>query len=136
MIRSIIQSRLFLSTTLATVALLGTAAAALPYTPTSAQGRAEQACRHEGVQPNSPAWELCLSHVTRAYEWGERGLAAQLARVAGNAREACLSYGLKVETSGYRTCLSREIDAHSELLILGDDQSGTNVAQLPAVDHP
>ena len=128
--------RLLPVTALAAATLLGTAAVALPYTPTTAQSRAEIACRDEGVRPNSAAWELCLSHVTRAYEWGERGLAVQLARMSGNARESCLSYGLQAESAGYRSCLSREIEAHSELLILGDDQIGTNLAHLPATDNP
>ena len=33
------------------------------------------------------------------------------------------------ETQGYRACVNKEIEAHSELLILGDDQSGVNVAE-------
>jgi hypothetical protein len=94
----------------------------------SPQIRAEQACAQHGVQPRSSAWELCLSQVTRAYEWGESTLASQLARAAGDARETCLEHGLRPETGSYRNCVSREIDARSDLLILGDDQSGVNVA--------
>ena len=112
------------------VASIGTVAlAASPEPPTPAQARAEQACRDRGVRPPSSAWELCLSHVTRAYEWGENTLAQQLAHAAGDARENCLDYGLAPEGSAYRACVGREIDARSQLLILGDDQSGVNVAQ-------
>ncbi len=75
------------------------------------------------------AWELCLSHVTRAYEWGEVTLANQLARAAGDARQDCLEKGGRPETSSYRACVNKQIDARSDLLILGDDQSGVNVAE-------
>ena len=118
-----------------TIALLASAAVvtstvgALSYTPTalSAQDRAEEACRRHGVQANSVAWELCLSHVTRAYEWGEISLAQQLARAAGDAREDCLPR--VKQTAAYRACVSREIDARSDLLILGDDRTAINVAE-------
>ena len=95
----------------------------------SAQTHAEQACRSHNVQPRSSAWELCLSHVTRAYEWGEETLAKQLARAAGDARQSCLEEGQRPESQGYRGCVNKEIEARSELLILGDDQSGVNVAE-------
>ena len=112
------------------VAGIGTMAlAASPEPVTPAQVRAEQACRDRGVRPPSDVWELCLSHVTRAYEWGEITLAQQLAHAAGDARENCLDYGLKPNSAGYRACIGREIEARSQLLILGDDQSGVNVAQ-------
>ncbi len=114
------------------VGLIGISAAALaapPDSPRAAQGRAEQACRDHDVRPQSAAWELCLSHVTRAYEWGEETLAKQLAHAAGDAHENCLEYGLAPNSAGYRACIGREIEASSQLLILGDDQSGVNVAQ-------
>ena len=82
-----------------------------------------------GVQPRSSAWEPCLSQVTRAYEWGENTLATQLARAAGDARETCLEHDLRPETRTYRACITKEMDARSDLLILGDDQSGVNVAE-------
>jgi hypothetical protein len=110
------------------LAVAATAFAAQPM-PVSAQTRAEQACRNQDVQPRSAAWELCLSHVTRAYEWGEQSLAKQLARAAGDARVSCLEEGHRPETRGYANCIDRQIEANSELLILGDDQSGVNVAE-------
>jgi hypothetical protein len=110
------------------LATAATAFAAQPLTA-SAQTLAERACRNQNVEPRSSAWELCLSHVTRAYEWGEYTLANQLARAAGDARQSCLEEGQRPESQGYRACVNREIDAHSELLILGDDQSGVNVAE-------
>ena len=36
--------------------------------------------------------------------------------------------GIRADTQRYRACVNREIDARSDLLILGDDQSGVNVA--------
>lgn len=98
------------------------------YAPGAAQTHAERSCRNQDLAPNSAAWELCLAHVTRAYEWGEPALAKQLARVAAQARESCMSEGLRVETDGFRDCIAREIDARSDLLILGDDIVGDNVA--------
>jgi hypothetical protein len=122
------RTKFFAAIVVSSLALGATAFAAQPISP-SAQVRAEQNCRTHGVQPRSAAWELCLSHVTRAYEWGEQTLANQLARAAGAARESCLEEGLRPESQGYRSCINKEIDARSELLILGDDQSGVNVAQ-------
>lgn len=110
------------------LAVAATAFAAQPISK-AAQTSAEQACRTQNVQPRSAAWELCLSHVTRAYEWDEPALAKQLARAAGDARVSCLEEGQRPETQGYRACVNKEIEARSELLILGDDQSGVNVAE-------
>jgi hypothetical protein len=116
----------FIAALLSGVAIVTVAHAAQPTgTP---QVRAEQACAEHGVQPRSTAWELCLSQVTRAYEWGESTLASQLARAAGDARQNCLEHGLRPETGAYRACVNKELDARSDLLILGDDQSGVNVA--------
>ncbi|SJZ71286.1 hypothetical protein SAMN02745126_01995 [Enhydrobacter aerosaccus] len=103
--------------------------AAPPYVSGPAQDRAQEACLKQEVKPNSTVWELCLSHVGRAYEWGEPALAKQLAKAAGDAKESCLDEGYDAESTGYRTCVSREMDARSQLMILGDDSSGDNVAQ-------
>ena len=111
--------------------LVGATAVASPpaaYQPAAAQLRAEQSCDQEGLWANSAARELCLAHVTRAYEWGEPALAKQLAHVAREARESCQNEGFRVESAGFSDCIGREIDARSDLLILGDDQSGENVA--------
>jgi len=114
---------------LAALTAAGAVIAMSAYAAQPVQGQAEQACSKHGVQPRSAAWELCLSHVTRAYEWGEVTLADQLARAAGDARENCLERGQRPDTQGYRACLTKEIEARSELLILGDDRSGVNVAE-------
>lgn len=115
---------------LPTIATLlgGLAIAAAAHAAPPASGNAAQTCAKNGVQQGSAAWELCLSHVTRAYEWGEATLASQLARAAGDARENCLEHGVRPNTGEYRACVNKEIDAKSDLLILGDDQSGVNVA--------
>lgn len=121
------DNRLFVIAALGAGMTLGMTAVALSYTPTPAQGRAEHACLEQGLRPNSAAWELCLSHVTRAYEWDEISLAQQLARASGDAAESCLSSG-QPQSAAYRSCVSREIDARSLLMVLGDDQSGRNLA--------
>jgi hypothetical protein len=122
------RTKFFATIVVGSLAVAATAYAAQPMSA-SAQTRAEQACRDQNVQPQSSAWELCLSHVTRAYEWGEQTLGNQLARAAGDARQSCLEEGQRPETQGYRACVNKEIEARSELLILGDDQSGVNVAE-------
>jgi hypothetical protein len=123
------QIRFFAAVAVGSLMIAAAAYAAPPYPTPSAQMRAESTCRGQQVKPNSPAWELCLSHVTRAYEWGEPALAKQLAKAAGNARESCLDEGFDAGSAGYRTCVDREMDARSQLLILGNDTSGDNVAQ-------
>ena len=124
------KSRLFAAIAFGGVIVGATALASPPatYQPATAQVRAEQSCDKEGVWTNSAARELCLAHVTRAFEWGEPALAKQLAHVAREARESCLNEGFRVESAGFRDCIGSEIDARSDLLILGDDQSGENVA--------
>ena len=122
------RSQLLAAVVVSSLAIAATAFAAQPHSA-APQGNAERTCRDHGVQPRSAAWELCLSHVTRAYEWGEHTLANQLARAAGDAPVSCLENGLRPETQGYRACINKEINARSDLLILGDDQSGVNVAQ-------
>jgi hypothetical protein len=123
-----VADRIFIIGALGAGVTLGMTAVALSYTPTPAQGRAEHACLERGLRPNSAAWELCLSHVTRAYEWGEISLAQQLARASSDAAESCLSAG-HPQSASYRSCVGREIDARSHLMVLGDDQSGRNLAE-------
>jgi hypothetical protein len=82
------------------------------------------------VKPRTPVWELCLSHVTRAFEWDEPSLALQLAHAAGSARTSCRDNGLRPDSANYRVCVEREIDAHSLLMVLGDESGPTNVAEV------
>ncbi len=123
----------FTIASLSAVALAAMGVSALSYSPspTTAQARAERTCRTHGVRPDSAAWELCLSHVTRAYEWGEFALAGQLAHAAGRADDSCLERGLQPNSAAYKSCIAHEIDAESELLVLGDDNTGINVAGSP-----
>jgi hypothetical protein len=115
-----------------TLASGAVALAAPPVPPTPAETRAETACYDQGIRPNTPEWELCLSHVTRAYDWGKADYAAKLARGAGDARQACLASGLTPGSLGYRTCVEVEVDARTQpqILILGDDKSAKNLAQI------
>ena len=81
---------------------------------------------------NTEGYEYCLSQATRALEWGEPRMARSFARVAVEAREACLGYGLKPQTSGFQTCMDKETQARG-LLVLADEQPkyGPQIA-----DHP
>ncbi len=112
-------------------ALGSSALSAPPYQPSDAEKQAKYACLAQDVKPGSPVWELCLSHVTRAYEWDEPALALQLAHAAGKARSTCREDGLLPSTSDYTVCVDHEIQAQSQLLVLGDDDSGTNLAETP-----
>ncbi|UYN96522.1 MAG: hypothetical protein KIT25_06210 [Enhydrobacter sp.] len=111
---------------------LAMTAVALSYSPGPAQEKAERECAKHGLGPQSPAWELCLAHVTRAFEWEERALAQQLARASGDAAANCLDLGLPPQGAPFRACLSREIEAQSQLQVLGDSTVGDNVAEHPS----
>jgi hypothetical protein len=118
------------SLSVATLAAMTTGA--FCYLPTGAEQHARRTCEKSGVRPDMPAWELCLSQATRAYEWGDAGLAEELARASAAAGVSCQVDGMRPATPAFRTCLETEIDSRTELLILGDDHSAANVAQVPA----
>ena len=107
-----------------------TAFSAPPYRTSSAQKQAEYACISQDVKPGTTVWEPCLSHVTRAYEWDEPALAQQLAHAAGKAQVSCREDGLLPTSTEYRVCVDHELQAQSQLLVLGDDTSGINVAEV------
>jgi hypothetical protein len=113
---------------LAAVAFAVSFGAASAYSPESGRERAQAMCQTQGFAPGSSAWELCVSHVSRAFEWGEFGLAKQMAREARRADANCAHLGARPETPRYVACVNREVERHSHLQILGDDQSGVNVA--------
>lgn len=123
--------RLLLLAVLFGIFTLGMTAVALSYSPTAAQQQAERECAKHGLRTQSAAWELCLSHVTRAFEWDERSLAQQLARASGEAELNCLDRRLPAQSAEFRSCLGREIDARSQLQVLGEDDSGANIAAQP-----
>jgi hypothetical protein len=87
-----------------------------PIPPVSAQDHAQRICREEGISPASEGYEYCLSQASRIIQWGEPQLARSLARVAVEAEEACLGYGLQPRTSGFRTCIDRESYARGLLV--------------------
>ena len=103
-----------------------------PVPPASAQSQAERICREQGVKLNTEGYEYCLSQATRAVEWGEPALARSFARVAVESREACLSYGLKPQTPGFKACIDKETTARG-LLVHADEQPSYG-PQL--ADHP
>jgi len=123
------QFRFLAAVTIGSLSLAATAFAAPLYPAPSPQGRADATCRSQHVAMNSSTWELCLSHVTRAYEWGEPSLAQQLAKAARMANASCLDEGYDAATAGFRACVDHEMDGRSQLMILGDDSSADNVAQ-------
>jgi len=113
--------------------LIGVVIAFLPpVPPASAQNQAQRICREEGVKLPTETYEYCLSQATRALEWGEPTLARGFARVAVEARDACLGYGLQAQTDGFKACIEKETAARG-LLVLADEQPnyGPQIA-----DHP
>jgi hypothetical protein len=87
-----------------------------PIPPVTAQSHAQRICREQGIGPPSEVYKYCLSQAIRVLEWGEPKLARRFARVAVDAQEACLGYGLQPQTSGFRTCIDREFFARSLLV--------------------
>ncbi len=103
-----------------------------PVPPASAQSHAERICREQGITPKSEGYEYCLSQATRAIEWGEPKLARSFARVATDARDACLNYGLQPRTSGFQACIDKEAYARG-LLVYADEppKYGPQIADQP-----
>ena len=116
------NSRMHAAIALGTAVIVGAFVAFLPpVPPASAQSQAQRICREQGVMPKTEGYEYCLSQATRALEWGEPKLALSFARVAVDAREACLGYGFQPDTSGFRTCIDRETYARG-LMVYADEQ--------------
>ena len=127
------NSRIHAAIALGSLVMLGAFVAFLPpVPPASAQTQAQRICREQGIAPNAEGYEYCLSQSVRALEWGEPKLAHSFARVAAEAREACLGNGLQPQTAGFRACIEREAYARG-LLVLADEPPnyGPQVA-----DHP
>jgi hypothetical protein len=103
------SSRLHASIALGGVLIVGAFVAFLaPVPPVSAQGHAQRICREEGISPNSEVREICLSQTIGALQRGELRLARRYARVAVDAQEACLRFGLQPQTESFRACADRE----------------------------
>ena len=103
-----------------------------PVPPASAQSQAERICREQGVKLNSEGYEYCLSQGTRAVEWGEPALARSFARVTTESREACLSYGLKPQTTSFKECIDKETLARGRLVYADEQPSyGPQLANHP-----
>lgn len=92
-----------------------------PVPPASAQNVAQRICREQGLKPGMEGHEYCLSQTTRSLEWGEPELAYKFAKVAASAREACLSYGLQVQTSGLQACIDKETAARALLVFATEE---------------
>lgn len=116
-----------------TVVVIGAFIAFLPpVPPASAQSQGQRICREQGVKPTAETYEYCLSQTTRALEWGEPALARGFARVAVEARDACLGYGLQPQTAGFKACLDKETTARGMLVYA--DEAPTYGPQI--ADHP
>jgi len=103
------NSRLHAAIALSSALIIAAFVAFVPSVPpASAKGQAERICREEGVSRNSEVHEICLSQTIGALERGELWLARGFARVAVDAREACLRSGLQPHTEGFRGCTDRE----------------------------
>lgn len=92
-----------------------------PVPPASAQSLAQRICREQGLKPGMEGHEYCLSQTTRSLEWGEPGLAYKFAKVAASAREACLSYGLQIQTSGLQACIDKETAVRALLVFATEE---------------
>jgi len=92
-----------------------------PVPPASAQNLAQRICREQGLKPGMEGHEYCLSQTTRSLEWGEPEMAHKFARVAASAREACLSYGLQMNTSGLQACIDKEAAARALLVFATEE---------------
>jgi hypothetical protein len=127
------NSRMHAAIALGSALIVGAFVAFLPpIPPASAQSHAQRICREQGVSASAEAYEYCLSQATRAIEWGEPALARTFARVAVEARDACMGYGLQPQTAGFRACIDRETHARG-LLVYADEppKYGPQIA-----DHP
>ena len=92
-----------------------------PVPPASAQSLAQRICGEQGLKSGMEGHEYCLSQTTRSLEWGEPKMAYKFARVAASAREACLSYGLQVQSSGLQACIDKETAARALLVFASEE---------------
>lgn len=116
------NSRIHAAIALGSAMIVGAFVAFLPpVPPASAQTQAQRICREQGVTPKAEGYEYCLTQAVRALGWGEPKLAHSFARVAVDARDACLAYGLQPQTSGFRSCIDRETYARG-LMVYADEQ--------------
>lgn len=116
------NSRIHAAVALGSVMIVGAFIAFLPpVPPASAQSHAERICREHGVTAKTEGYDYCLTKATRSIEAGESHLARRFARATIEARDACLGYGLKPQTSGFQSCMDRETQARS-LMIYADEQ--------------
>ncbi len=117
-----INSHKYAAIALGSVLVVGAFVAFLPpVPPASAQSQAQRICREEGVKPKTDVYEYCLSQATRALEWGEPRMARSFARVAADARDACLASGLREQTPALKACIDKETSARA-LMIYADEE--------------
>ena len=114
--------------------LIGVVIAFLPpVPPASAQSQAQRICREEGVKPTDGDLRILPCPRRRApWNGASPRLARGFARVAVEARDACLGYGLQPQTDGFKACIEKETAARG-LLVLADEQPnyGPQIANHP-----
>jgi hypothetical protein len=111
------NSHKFAAIALGSLLVVGALVAFLPpVPPASAQSQAQRMCREEGLKPKMDGYEYCLSQATRALEWSEPRLARSFARVAEDARAACLSHGVRERTPAMKACIEKETSARASTI--------------------
>lgn len=117
-----IRSHVYAAIALGSALIVGAFVAFLPpVAPASAQSQAQRICREQGVKPDSEAYEYCLSQATRALEWGDPLMAHSFARVAAEARDACLSRGLQARTPTLQACVDKEAQARASAIFASEE---------------
>src|ERR1700682_4856706 len=105
-------------TKLIVVAAFGLSAAACSYTSTTTatappgpyRSGAEQACLYYGFQARRDAYNLGVVREAQSGAAGRMPADYASARLAGDARDACYSYGLTIGSAPYDRCVHREIE--------------------------
>jgi hypothetical protein len=96
-------------------AVLGSAALALtPVAYANAQSgdalaNAERTCMDYGVSPSAAGFDTCVDRAALAYDRGEPEMADRQAATVRDAHDVCRSYGLGVQTLGFKQCVSNEL---------------------------
>lgn len=76
--------------------------------------RAENTCLDDGVTLRTTAFEICVDRAARAFDRGSPNVARLEARLATDASDTCLAYGLEPRSLGYQRCVSEEMDRRTD----------------------
>lgn len=97
---------------IALVVLAATLAAACTVSETRvvAVPAADDSCSAYGYVRGTEGYRICAEREAAARRRGRMAAGYAEARIAGDAQEACLSYGLSPRTDRYDRCVAREIN--------------------------